>query len=64
MSQTMNRSQANSWGLASTNASRLLSVSSMPSRISFSLQGGLPSKSRSVPSWTTRPPLSSAAPRP
>ena len=64
MSQTMNRSQANSSGLAWTKASRLLSVSSMPSRISLTVQGGLPSKILSVPRWTTRPPLSSAAPRP
>jgi hypothetical protein len=63
MSQTTNTSQANRPGLAWTNASRLLSVSSMPSRISLTVHGGWPSNTLSVPRWTTRPPLSSAAPR-
>ena len=39
MSQTTNRSQANSSGWASTNASRLLYVSSIPSTISLTVHG-------------------------
>ena len=64
MSQMMKTSHSNSSGWASTNASRLLSVSSIPSRTSLTVHGGLPSKTRSVPRWATSPPLSSAAPRP
>ena len=64
MSHTMNTSHAKRSGFASTNASRLLFVSSIPSRISFTVQGGCPSKTLIVPMWIARPPLSSAAPRP
>ena len=64
MSQTMNRSTSKSSGWASTKGSRLLLVSSIPSTISLTVQGGLPSRIRMVPRWVTSPPLSSAAPRP
>ena len=64
MSHTMNRSQSNRSGCASTNGSRLLAVSSIPSTMSLIVQGGLPSKICMVPRWIASPPLSSAAPRP
>ena len=36
----------------------------IPSRISLTVQGGRPSKTRMVPRWAMSPLMSSAAPRP
>ena len=57
MSHTMKTSHSNSSGWASTKASRLLSVSSIPSRTSLTVHGGLPSKTRRVPEVGHQPAL-------
>ena len=62
MSATTNASASNIDGFACTNDSRFEVVSSMPSTISRTVQGGRPPSARTVARWIAMPLLSSAAP--